>query len=219
MAKGPALSRASGHVQNFSLSCQSPSCTSVAKPRGRSERGASIVSLEVDLASSVHSGCVASPPTDVSGKVDEAALAAAAVGAVLTTVLSGSENEPYGWLSTGVGFSLAALVSAYYRPRRCAYRTWPRRPFRSRWYQLTGGWDGISRATAFGSVTGLLITMIVMWPVQHLRDTEAKSMPWVWLGSGALLTVLHVACDDRACLRLSMHSAGLPGIAADPCSL
>ncbi|MFD5797279.1 hypothetical protein ACFWIO_27875 [Streptomyces diastatochromogenes] len=116
--------------------------------------------------------------------VDEAALGSAAVAAVVTLALG---EGPYGWLSSGVGATLALLLAAYYRPRNTLPRDNP---------------DTYFRACAFGAIAGLLVAMILAWPVQWGLGREGlpyrkESNPaepwvaWIWLVSSVALAVGH----------------------------
>lgn len=123
--------------------------------------------------------------SEVPSRVDEAALGSTAVGAVVALALG---QGPYGWLSTGIGFTLAFLLSAYYRP----LLTPPRNRL-----------DSYTRALAFGAVAGLLVAMILAWPIQFgfcqsgqcYRTGEPNPAdPWiggVWGVVGLALAAAH----------------------------
>jgi hypothetical protein len=123
--------------------------------------------------------------------VDPAALGSAAMAAVFTLVVS---PGVYGWLSTGAGIALSLLLAGYYRPLY-----WP----------PTGSIDALARAAAFGGIAGLLVGMVLSWPIQAVVGTsgcdssnttvcraEADAAGWwvaiVWLAAGIILTIAHL---------------------------
>lgn len=128
-------------------------------------------------------------------RVDEAALGSATVAAVVALAFG---PGAYGWLNSGVGAALALLLSAYYRPALNP-------PGISR--------DANTRALAFGAVAGLLVAMILAWPIQWglcraghcYRETEPNPADlWIaciWVVAGLVLAAVHrrrvPPCSDR----------------------
>jgi hypothetical protein len=94
---------------------------------------------------------------ETSPTVDPAALGSAAMAAVISTAVSPGR---WGWLSLGVGLALALLLAGYYRPLN-----WP----------PTGRLDALFRAAAFGAIAGLLVAMILSWPIQTAVDRSGAT--------------------------------------------
>jgi hypothetical protein len=135
---------------------------------------------------------------NVRSHADPTALWTAAVAAIISLALG---EGRFGWFGTGVGLTLLFLLVAYYRPLDSTPESFVR---------------SIAASLCFGGITGLLLAMILSWPLQEWFTPETPSecqntrlfptqrdintcaswsagvkVGWVWLAAGLLIALIH----------------------------
>jgi hypothetical protein len=90
---------------------------------------------------------------------DPAALGSALLAGAVTLALG---EGRYDLFDSGIGLSLVSMLAGYYRPARLSSWSW------------RGGFAWVAQATTFSTIVGLLVAMMLSWPIQNKVGTPSQ---------------------------------------------